>query len=444
MTPLRPYVPAALLAAIAAIAAACSEPTKQQPAGPVMTPPPLRPMIVELNEAGKTLAAPADAVQKELRELADVALQLVEADTRTASRAERALLDHDAAWWVLEPALAHDSVAIRRRAAWLCGQSGQTVLQLPLLLRLKYELDGETIVWVADALQRLGNDTGLAWLDSAIGSSATAQQAGQLAIEALRARGVKLSEQPTWAEIQQHLRERIAAWHATGVPSLPDVKPPEAKQLAARLSKHLATTQDIPGNTPGNVPGNGASAGPPRAGQLPLRPIDDARFVMTRAGRLCVPMLVHALGASEHYLRTMALQVLTELGTAAAAAGPAVMPLLGDPLTAAYAVRALGEIGAMDAAPYLRTMLGHFDTELRAAAAQALGLLRDEASRPALRERLADAKEAMDVRVNAAFALRCFGDDAEAETFLAEREAKKDYHEPMLARLRERLAALKR
>jgi hypothetical protein len=48
------------------------------------------------------------------------------------------------------------------------------------------------------------------------------------------------------------------------------------------------------------------------------------------------------------------------------------------------------------------------------------------------------------VRVGAAFGLLCFGDDAAAEAFLAEREAKKDYHEPTLLHLRERLAALRR
>jgi hypothetical protein len=48
----------------------------------------------------------------------------------------------------------------------------------------------------------------------------------------------------------------------------------------------------------------------------------------------------------------------------------------------------------------------------------------------------------MDVRVAAAFGLCCFGGEPEAAAFLADREAKKDYHEQTLARLRERLTAL--
>lgn len=419
-TPSAPSLglPRALSAALLLLAiAGCGRQTPPAPT-PKLPRPPLQSRIGELQATSATWPEPAEATRRDLRELADVALQRTDADARTRNLAERALLDHVRADWALEPALADGQIPVRRRAAWLCGRSGQTVLQLPLLLRLKYELDPETVVWVADALLRLGNDTGLAWLDAAIQSSATAEQAGAAAIEALRARQVTLSPEPTWAEIQTALRERHAAWLATGVSSLPNVPPPEPVQLGARLATHLATTQ----------------------GTL-LRPVDDARYVMTRAGQLAVPLLRRAIGAEEPYLRTMALQVLGSLGTAAAAAAPDVMPLLGDPLTASYAMRTLGELGATQALPALRTALLDPDSELRSAATQALGLLRDAPSVPALRERLRDAKETMDVRVGAAFALRCFGEDAEAEAFLAERADKKDYHEPTLTRLRERLVA---
>ncbi|MBL8753950.1 MAG: HEAT repeat domain-containing protein, partial [Planctomycetes bacterium] len=164
-----------------------------------------------------------------------------------------------------------------------------------------------------------------------------------------------------------------------------------------------------------------------------------------RSGRLAVPMLTRTLAASEGYLRTMALQVLADLGPVALDAAPAVLPLLGDPMTAPEAIRTLGEIGAKDAVPFLRPLLDHVDTEQRVAAVRALGLLRDDASRDRLRTLLADAGEALDVRVGAAFGLLCFAaDDAAAEAFLAERERKKDYHEPTLQHLRERLLTLRR
>jgi HEAT repeat protein len=191
--------------------------------------------------------------------------------------------------------------------------------------------------------------------------------------------------------------------------------------VRARLAIHLATTE----------------------GTL-LRPVDDARFVITRAGTLALPLLTQALTASEPYLRTMSLQVLTELGPCARSTGAAVLPLLGDPLTASYAMRALGEMGAAEAVPHLRARLGVVDLELRAEAAQALGLLRDEASRPELARLLGDPNAAADLRVSAAFGLCCLGPDTAAEAYLAEREAKADYHAPTLARLRERLAALRR
>lgn len=404
-----------------AFAACGHQATDRTPAGPPLPPLPLRPFLADLKALAASMPLPNAATQRELRDLGDLALQLVEADPRTAGRAERSLREHQDAWWVLEPALMHEGVEVRRRAAWLCGQSGQTVLQLPLLLRLKYELDSETVVWVADALARLGNDTGLAWLEAAIGNEATAQAAGTAAVEALRARTVALAEQPTWDDVRQALRAAHATWRERGTSALPGLAAPNRAQLEARVAAHLVTTE----------------------GTL-LRPVDDARFVLTRAGQLAVPLLTRTLVAAEPYLRTMALQVLAELGPAAAAAAPAVLPLLGDPLTASYAVRTLGELGAKDATLHLRGKLLDTDTELRAAACQALGLLRDEASRESLRARLRDGFETADVRVGAAFGLACFGPDAEAEAFLAEREQKRDYHEATLRRLRERLAALGR
>lgn len=392
---------------------------KPRPQGPALPPLQLRPFLADLKALAAAMPVPAEAEQRELRELGDLALQLVEADSRTAGRAERSLLEHKDAWWVLEPALAHERSEVRRRAAWLCGKSGQTALQLPLLLRLKYEQDAESILWVADALQRLGNDTGLGWLEAAIGNEATAQQAGAMAVEALRARGVSLAEQPTWDDLRKPLRALGSTWRERGVPSLPGVAAPDQAALEARVATQLVTTE----------------------GTL-LRPIDDAKFVLVSAGVLPVPVLTRTLVAAEPYLRSTALELLARIGLPARSATQAVLPLLGDPLTASYAARALGECGATEALPFLRARLDDLDTEVRVWCTQALGILRDEPSREPLRARLRAADEALDVRVGAAFGLLCFGADAEAEAFLVEREQKQDYHASTLARLRERLAVL--
>jgi hypothetical protein len=95
---------------------ACGDARESAPAGPPLPPLQLRPMLAELKALALQLAAPAAPAQRELRELGDVALQLVEADPRTAALAERSLREHADAWWVLEPAFAHDRVEVRRRA----------------------------------------------------------------------------------------------------------------------------------------------------------------------------------------------------------------------------------------------------------------------------------------------------------------------------------------
>ncbi|MBL9079174.1 MAG: HEAT repeat domain-containing protein [Planctomycetes bacterium] len=401
------------------LAVGCSGPAAE----PSTQAPPLqlRPFLGDLMALAATLPPPAAAVQSELRDLADIALQLTETDPRTAARAERALLEHADAWWVLEPALLHEDARVRSRAAWLCGQTGAAELQAALVLRLKYEADPDAVLWVADALQRLGNDCALGVLDGAMGTAATAERAGQMAIEICRERSLPLAAAPTYVELQQHLRQLFAGWHRTGTSSRPGAPAPAGQKLDARFAAHLQTTQGTK-----------------------LRPVDDARFVTTRCGRLPVPLLVRTLAAEEPYLRTMALQVLTDIGAPARDAAPAVLALLADPLTGAYAVRALGAIGATEAVPYLRRLVTATDIDQRSEAVQALGLLQDHDSAAALRGRLADDQETMDVRVGAAFGLLCLGPDAAAEAFLTERQQRHDYHEPTLARLRERLARLGR
>lgn len=395
----------------------------EQPAAqrPPLPPLQLAPQQAALDALAKAPAAPPAAKQKELRELADIVLQLVESDERTAAFAERSLLGDAELATVLVPALASDKVEVRRRAAWLCGRSNQPLLQFPLLLRLKYETDGEAIVWAADSLQRLGNDTGLAWLGSAMNSEKVQQLAGGLTIGLLADRNVKLGDQPTYVELQAQLQQLTDAWRRRGTRA--DWQGPtiDAAQLDHTLAAHLAIAEGFA-----------------------LRPIDEAKWVLARGGALVVPRLTRTLQASEPYLRSMALDVLTQLGPIAHSAGPALLPLLQDPLTASYAVRTLGEIGHQEAVPHLRARLDDLDAEMRAACVQALGVLRDTASAAAFDKLLADANQPMDVRVNAAFALLCLGAHPAADAFLQERAAKHDYHEPTLNWLRDRLAAVAR
>lgn len=378
----------------------------------------LRPMLPTLEALAAGLPAPEDVRTDELAEYGDIALQRVPADARLAASAQRLLLEDDNAWAVLEPALEDEDVAVRQRAAWLCGESGRTVLQLPLVLRLKYELDPQAILWVADALLKLGNDCAFGWLDAAIDRPETAEQAGSMLITALHARGVGLPEQPTWEQLREQVRVVQQHWYQTGETMLPDVPPPDPQQLEARLARRLLTPNSFQ-----------------------LRPVDDARFVLRNCGKLGLPLMARAIHADQHYIRTMPLQELARLGPAARPVQPQILPLLGDPLSAPYAVAALGEIGATDALPFLRPMLDAREIELRAAATKALGLLGDQASRAKLEQLLQDQNEVLDVRVGAAFGLLCLGEHPAAEAFLQERERQNDYHEQVLEQLRERLQA---
>jgi len=411
---------AALLCALA-LSAACGKPaapaipTTQTP--PALPPLQLRSRIGELKELAATLPAAPPSEQRELAELAEIATQAVATDTRTMARAERSLLAHEFAWAALTPLLLHEVASVRHRAAWLCGKSQQPAAVPALLLRLKYELDPEAVLWVADALQQLGNDAGLLWLDAAIGAGQNAERAGAMAITLCQERSIELPDPPTYAALQQSLRRLAEQWRQTGRSSRPNAPLAPMTAMEPQYAAGLALTE----------------------GTL-LRPIDDAKFIISRSGELPVPLLARTLAASEPYLRTVALGLLGDLGHAAAAAAPAVLPLLGDRLTEAYAVRTLGEIGATTALPYLRQRLREGDTELRAAAATALGMLRDADSKPALEQAMNAAGEALDVRVAAAFALRRLGEHAAAESFLQQRETQRDFHESKLRQLRERLA----
>jgi len=385
--------------------------------GPPLPPLVLHDVLAEFEALAKAPPPPPDSTQREVRDLADIALRLVEADARLFARAESALLAHAHAPLGLEPALKHMEPGVRARAAWLCARTGQAILQLPLLLALKDERDPDTVVWLAGALLDLGNDAGAAWLTAAIDDARTAERAGALAIEALRVRKVELPDAPTWDQLRTELRRLTNAWRTTGAPSLPNAPEPDPEELERRLAAHLIT---------------------PAGWQL--RPVDEARFVLRNLGRRGVPMMARMVLDQGHHPRTMPLEELANLGQSASSAADAVLPLLGDTASCADAIRTLGEIGAPAHAPYLRPFLDDPQSELRTAAAMALGKLRDAPSRARIQKLLRDAGETRDVRVAAAFGLCCFGDDAEAAAYLAERAQKRDYDESVLALLRERLA----
>lgn len=390
--------------------------------GPVPPAPPplaLQPRLPELQRLAAT--GPAEPAADRLEQLLDLGRTAFEpgaADPRLAARSRAALLAEPDALWALEQLLLHEHSLVRSQAAFALGELGQRAGALPLSLRLKYERDPEALVWVADALAALGNGSGLHLLVWAMDQAATAEAAGRQAVVILTRAGRPPAAQPAYADLQAAVADLQHDWHRTGLLPPDAAEPAADPPITARIARRLLVLPEFQ-----------------------LRPVDDTRFILSRTGRLGVPLLRLAITASEPYLRSHALEVLRDLGPCAADAAPDVLPLLGDPLCRADAVRALGAMRARSAAPLLRAWLRHPEVELRAAAAGALGPIGDRQAEPRLQALMADATEAMDVRVQAAFSLALFELDRPARRFLQQRLRAGDYHAPTLRELVDRVEA---
>jgi hypothetical protein len=117
-------------------------------------------------------------------------------------------------------------------------------------------------------------------------------------------------------------------------------------------------------------------------------------------------------GADGGPSRGSATVALAKLGDDAAIRSLEAAAREGNSARQALSISALGQAGVRGSAPMLRDLLANPDAAMpvRAAAAEALGLVGDPASVPALRTALED--EWLLVRLNAAAALRRLGDPA--------------------------------
>jgi len=376
---------------------------------------------LERQQAG----APAPPSEERLAELRDLMLTGFsdEFGSRLSGRARERLLRQDDAFRVLEEGLSNEDASIREHCLFELGRLQRPASILPLLLRLKYEPDQGLKAHVAGALFRLGNGAGLVELIRQMAFEPTAEQAGLVAIEICQLAKLELGEQPTYVELTRALERLADDWKNTGRTAIGrgDPDPSLDPLVQGRVAEHLLALRGTE-----------------------LRPVDDARFVLSRAGRLALPLLKQTVRASEPYLRAHSLEIVRDLGRAAAELGPEILPLLADPLSRADAARTLGELGETRAAPFLIDMLADPDVELRAAAASALGPLRVEAAILPLQARLDDPDEVLDVRVMAAFSLAIFELDRPARDFLLERRRQGDFHGPTIDELLDRLDEIDR
>ncbi len=395
---------------------ACSKTPAKAPAAPVFQDPPaptLQPHQAELERLAAGGPQPPDRTHlHQLVEMAELAFGGDNSDRRLAARSAAALREEATARWGVEEALTHADPAVRTGALDVLGELHLQASLPPLLMRLKYELDPQPRLAVLRTLARLGNGAGLAELVASFSRPDLAQNAGLYAIEILRLAGKAPGESPSWEQLSAAVNELADEWATTGaVRSLPAPKA-EPELLTVRFARHLTAL-------------NG----------FQLRPVDDSRFVLSRAGTLGLELLRPCLLAEEPYLRCHGLEVVRQLGVVGAPLADAVCSLLGDPLTRAEAVRTLGRLRAVQFAPLVRARLQHPDFEVRCAAAGALGPIGDKDAIGALQKLLNDTATPMDLRVQAAFSLAVFELQRPGYRFLQQHLQSGDYHEPTLREL---------
>jgi HEAT repeat protein len=293
---------------------------------------------------------------------------------RAAASELLAALDHPAATQrLLEQLESAPEAWLRRWCAYhLIRTSGDWIVPR-LLKRLKYEKDHEAFIWLAVALAKFDNYSGLDGLLDVSRRGAT---------EAIRAQAQE-QLQALADELELSPDELHRRWNSIDAEGLPQPEPSAALRL--EVWRLVAAMGDD---------------------TIQLRGVDDARFVLCRLGPWAAVELSPALADEDLHLRLHTAQVLERMGARASAAGPALLRALAEPLLAPNVAEALGRVGYPPARAALeaRTEPG-VPHELRVACVRALGRLGLVESLPVLRARFEAQDEAADLRMAAATAL---------------------------------------
>jgi hypothetical protein len=284
--------------------------------------------LADLRQAGEGLVAPLAAVLQQAKDAPERAAAAI-----ATLGAMGGPLAKDALCRALE---SHPLAWVRARCAFELGRAKDPSLLGRLLLRLKYEVDGEGVLWIADALAQQGNLAGLEGLlvvASRKDDTWLADTARAKADEWAVARGVGFGGE-------------LLRRHANGL--VPDAAKEGANDcLAWTMVRRLS--------------------------QFDLRQVDDARFVLARLDDSVVPILARSLRDEDRYIRLHAAQCLERRGARARAAIPALVEALGDPTTAPVAAAALAATAdASVAAPLARAFEASAHHETRVACVLAL------------------------------------------------------------------------
>jgi HEAT repeat protein len=293
--------------------------------------------------------------------------------------------------------LVHSRSAPQRaRAAWHLGRLGLDQALPILCLRLKYETDSETVLWLAWALARFQNYAGLTGLEVIAanpGDPQAAAAAGMLqtlADSAGMGSGGLLGW--TWTRGDPEGRIQVPA------PSL---------ALQREYWRRLQVFE-----------------------QYQLRGVDDSRFIFERSDARVSPLLALALHDQDVHVRYHAAQSLGRMGRRGALGAAALIEALRRPDTAAVVAEALGQLGAEQGREALEARLGAEQSlELRVAAARGLARLGLAASQPALRRQFELPELPAELRLALAEALVYVQDDRGALEVLSAAWGDADYEQ---------------
>lgn len=344
-----------------ALLGACSERVTPPPAVPQLAPPLLAPVVDEAlaRTADHGLpAVDADAVL----DVADL-LELWAAGGAGSPQATRALEHEDAGrlaacLLALSEDLATTAETRRSAAAWLAARAPSAALPR-LTLRLKYEKDWVASADLARGLLRLGSGAGIEALVAILREEAREEamyvQARARAAEALRALPPRTGWTPgaEFAADWERLLDVRAEWESTR--TLPGATaPPPGPDAEAEFWRTIALLRS-----------------------QPLRPVDDARFVLARApADYAYPALLAATREQDRYVRDHVLETVSWIGAPLGRwaqrhgvdAAHSLAELIGDAATRPRAIEALGALGDPRAAPWVQAWLLGGPEECTAAA----------------------------------------------------------------------------
>ncbi len=312
-----------------------------------------------------------------------------EAAQRLAAAELLAALDHPlAAEALLRRVELAPEAWMRSWCAWYLGNTSQDQVLPRLLLRLRYEKDPPTYLWLGRALLHFNNYAGLAALEDLAERAANQPEvntAAQLLQDAAARAGVERSQ----------LR---ALWSSQRATELPQLSPSlllrrEVWRLVSELSEQ----------------------------HFQLRGVDDARHVLANMGPWVAMEITPALADSDAHIRLHTAQVLERMGPRASRTGQALLRALGDPRLAPAAAEALGRIGYPPAVPVLAAKSERGQQhELRVAALRALGRTGVSEGLASLRAAFQPNEEPADLCQAAATGLVLLGAGDQAATWLVQ------------------------